>query len=210
MKVKLKDLHAGDEFMYVDDVRNYRKGKFLVLNSDGSYLVLSGVVGSRFLYSYEAKKVVSHYVELEVNVISKSEDAVKSQKQMGHFIGWKFGVPVRIVNTKGVQINHFTYLIDETNLYFIVMNKAGDTEVFSKSNRSYELIPHKYSTFSPRYPVLRNSLETVFCNSTGKMLSIGVTIIELKSFPAATLNIDGKTIELSAETTAELKKKLGI
>ena len=143
---------------------------------------------------------------------------MKSQKEMGHFIGWKFGVPVRILNIRSVQIDDFMYLIDETKSYFTAMSRAGNAEVFSKSNRSYELIPHIIceTAFSPRYPVCQSPERIAYCNSgigEPQMAQIdSCDVLSVKLYPAiaATLNIDGKTIELSAETTAELKKKLEI
>ncbi len=140
---------------------------------------------------------------------------MKSQKEMNHFIGWKFGVPVRILNIRSVQIDDFMYLIDETKSYFTAMSRAGNAEVFSKSNRSYELIPHTVcGAFNPRYPVCQNSKRTAYCNSNigeQQMTQIDSnSTSDIKLYPTATLNIDGKIIELSAETTAELKKKLEI
>ncbi len=209
----LKHLKPGDEFEYVTTKPAYRSGKFLVLGDDNSYLRPVAVDNCRFLFSYGIQKVVRHFGEQE---IIKKGTAMKSQKEMGHFIGWKFGVPVKILNTRGVHINDFMYLIDETTLHFMAMSIAGNVEVYSKSNRSYELIPHIvcHAAFSPRYPVCQSPKRIAYCNSgIGKpqMAQIdSCDVISVKPFPVATLNIDGKTIELSAETTAELKKKLGV
>ena len=142
---------------------------------------------------------------------------MKSQKQMGHFIGWKFGVPVRILNIRGVQVQHFMYLIDETENYFRVMSIAGGFKVLSKTNCSYELIPHKYNypggANEPRYPICESPGYTAFCNSLNEIVhleALSTAVYKFVSMSAATITIDGKTIELSAETTAELKKKLGV
>ncbi len=135
---------------------------------------------------------------------------MKSQKEMGHFIGWKFGTPVRIFNINGVQTDDFVYLINETKMYFTVMSKAGNVEVFSKSNRSYELIPYKYSAFSPRYPVCSSPDFTAYCNARFQMTTLDSTSQKLQQYPTVTFAIDSITIKFSAETTAELKKELGI
>ena len=135
---------------------------------------------------------------------------MKSQKEMDHFIGWKFGVPVKIFHC-GRSVKDYSRLTHESDVSFRAVNNVGGGMYFSKSDGyTYELIPHKYGAFSPRYPVLQNPSQNVFCNSTEEMSTIGCTMLKLKPYPTATLNIDGKTIELSAETTAELKKKLGV
>ena len=206
----LKHLKPGDEFEYVTTKPAYRSGRFLMLDDDNSYLRPVAVDNCRFLFSYGTQKVVRHFGEQE---IIKKGAAVKSQKEMNHFIGWKFGVPVKVqaqLQRHQKEVSCDVKLIYEENKYFVVINYIGGVIVCDKDYYSYELIPHKYGAFSPRYPVLQSPSETVFCNSTEEMSTTGCTMLELKPYPTATLNIDGKTIELSAETTAELKKKLEI
>ena len=143
----------------------------------------------------------------------------KVQKQrkgnsMNHFIGWKFGVPV-IVTAKyqGNQdaVRGEVRLIDENDSTFIIVHHLGGAFVCVKEHYEYELIPHRYSSFSPRYPVCQTPDFTSFCNGGHKMNLLDTTRSKhLQPYSTATLTIDGKTIELSAETTAELKKKLGV
>jgi len=205
---RLKDLQPGDEFEYVYTVPVYRQGKFLVLDTAGNYLRPAAKIASRFIFSYATKKVVNHYVELEV---IKKEATVKSQKQMGHFIGWKFGVPVRILNIRGAEIYPLTYLISESEKYFEVLSVAGGLEVFSKDNRSYELIPYKYGNImNPRYPVCSSPDKTAFCNAMNCMTGLDSTGDVLKEYPTAKLVLeDGTEIKLSTETIEALRQQFG-
>lgn len=139
---------------------------------------------------------------------------------MGHFINWRFGVPVKVFQC-GQQIgnNDNWLLINETKNMFITVNP--DTlyiRSFYKipvpgiSQAYYELIPHKYNTFSPRYPVCQTSDYTAFCYDGDEITILDAGKVKLTPYSDSVivLTIDGKTIELSAETTAELKKKLGV
>ena len=184
--MRLSDLSISTEFEYFNSVR-----------------------------SFTAKAVCSHWGELEVNVISELEKTMENK--MGHFIGWKFGVPVRIFNIRGVEICSLEYLIDESEKYFRVLGVSGEPELHSKANRTYELIPHKYSSqfignfkYSPRYPVCQAPGYTAFCNGDDTINILDAGKVKLQSMLTATITIDGKTIELSAETTANFKEQLGI
>ncbi len=146
---------------------------------------------------------------------------MKSQKEMGHFIGWKFGVLVRIYERNPGGVNYPEYeearLIEENGKTFIIMYNDQKLGYRSKQNFHYELIPHKYNypgeTNEPRYPICESPEYTAYCNYLNEMVhleALTTKTYKFVSIPVATLNIDGKTIELSAETTAELKKKLEI
>ncbi len=208
--MKLKDLIPGTEFEYIDQGHSYRRGKFLVLNI---CFVPANRMYSVAILSYVTKKVCNHWGQLKVSVISKPEKTMENT--MSHFIGWKFGVPVRVCALKQENqkaVSGVTKLIYEDNDYFNVTTSNGMCVLCNKSCYYYELIPHNYSRgiYSPRYPICSNNKGTAFCNAANNFNDLGTALGELIPCPAATLNIDGKTIELSAETIAELKKKLGI
>lgn len=139
---------------------------------------------------------------------------MKSQKEMGHFIDWQFGVPVKIYHHNVIYSSDYL-LVRETGHNFTVMSKImnmGGQIVFKKADGCrYELIPYKYNMHSPRYPVCQTLEYTAFCNSHGFMDYVGVNESDkLWPYSTATLIIDGKTIELSNETVTNLKKELGI
>lgn len=207
----LKDLSAGDEFEYVTTKPTYRSGKFLVLGDDNSYLRPIAVDACRFLFSYATKKVVRHFEKQEV---IKKGVVMKSQNQMGHFVGWEFGVPVT-VHSQFVGDTVTGRLIQETEKYFRILNSDRGITSHNKSGYYYELIPHQAEGREPAYPVCKNDCNTAYCNArVNGIMSFpvfgGTSNNRVKPVPFATLIIDGKTIELSAETTAELKKKLGV
>ena len=138
------------------------------------------------------------------------------ENKMGHFIDWKFGVPVKVAaknHRDQAAVSGEIRLIDEDSSHFVLMNKTrGACVICNKGDYHYKLTPHKYRGLSPRYPVCQALEYTAFCNSKNVMavLDAGECTLKPYSAPIATLTIDGKTIELSAETTAELKKKLGV
>ncbi len=139
---------------------------------------------------------------------------------MGHFINWRFGVPVKVYAKSPAEYNYDSAitsgevrLIAEDGFTFAMIfhyKKQTGCAVRRKQDYYYKLIPHKYGTFSPRYPVCQTPDYTAFCYDSDETTILDAGKVELKPFPIATLNINGKTIELSAETTAELKKKLGV
>ncbi len=137
------------------------------------------------------------------------------ENEMGHFIDWKFGVPVRIYEHNPGGYNYPEYeearLIDENDSSFILLYDNGDVGFRKKQNFHYELIPHQQDGNGPVYPVCQGEYNTVYSNAQNNPHQFG-GIVNLRIRPTliATLNIDGKTIELSAETTTELKKKLGV
>ena len=212
--MKLKDLKPGDEFVYKNDIFNYRKGRFLVLGAGSSYLRPAATEHSRFIFSYTAKTVVNHFEELAV---VKKEVNVKPQNQMGHFVGWKFGVPVRIHEHNPGGFNYPEYeearLIHERDKVFVVVFNSGAVWSCSKQNFYYELIPYNSKgTSGERYPICSNNIKTAYCNSLDRMSEIGFTDVGhvTKALPAASIIVEGLTIELSAETTANFKEQLGI
>ena len=208
----LKHLKPGDEFEYVTTKPAYRSGRFLVLGDDNSYLRPVAVGNCRFLFSYFTKKVVRHYEEQEV---IKKEANMKSQNQMGHFIGWKFGVPVRVLSKSEGEFPEVEYLIHETANCFRIIHATGGTNWCRKEYFHYKLIPHQAEGREPAYPVCKNDCNTTYCNArVNGLMSFpvfgGTSNSSVKPVSTATLNIDGRIIELSAEITAELKKKLGV
>ena len=207
--MKLSDLEPGTKFEYVDQERPYRHGKFLVLDIHFAPISTSSVA----ILSYTTKKVCNHWGELEVNIITKSEKTMENK--MGHFTNWKFGVPVRVSSrNSSPPYTDQVLLIQETDNTFTVMFTYYIKE-YNKAIYCYELIPQGYGDISrctPRYPVCQSKSMTAFCNAMNDMDYLDSTGKEFKelSEPTATLIIDGKTIELSAETVARLKKELGV
>lgn len=210
--MKLEDLKPGDEFEYADSTQYYHKGLFIVLDDTG-YLRPDATKHARFLYSHVAKKVVNHWVEL--NVIIKKEANVKSRNQMGHFVGWRFGVPVKIstqaqTERDGAFVN--ARLVYEDSTHFVVIGENGMPAVCGKLDHYYELIPHRYgrNKNGPRYPICETSEYTSFCNSGNRMTTLDNYGGKMELYPAAKLVLeDGTEIELSAETTESLKQQLG-
>ena len=133
---------------------------------------------------------------------------------MNHFIGWKFGVPVQVFSKYARPLrSQEVLLIHENETTFSTVLSTGELWGFKKCNSHYELIPYvRKDAPGARYPVCSNYCHTSYCNAQDIMQRIGYTESDTvkKSPPVATLTIDGKTIELSRETTAELKKKLGV
>ena len=212
-QLKLKDLKPGDEFEYVTSTRAYRQGRFLILDKKGSYLESAMQKDCVFIFSYTTNKICQHWGFLNVNLISKTKEN-NMENKMGHFIDWKFGVPVKVAtqyqkDQKAVT-GEVRLVYEDSTFFVIVHDHGGHIVVCNKQYYNYELIPHKYTVHSPRYSVCQNGLSTAFCNANGRMLALDATQIIFKPYPTATSNIDGKVIELSDETVAELKKKLGI
>ena len=210
MKPWLKDLKPGDEFEYAEATQIYRQGKFLVLNSEGKYFWSATRDDCVFIFSFLTKKVCQHWGLLDVNIISKPEKIMENK--MGHFIGWKFGVPVK-VSSRHILTPYTdqVLLIKETDRDFTVQF-TNFIKVYSKQHYCYELIPYRVSGHNDFiYLVCHNDAYITFCNFAQHLKAFeSVHESYVKPIPSATLNIDGKTIELSVETTAELKKKLGV
>ena len=134
--------------------------------------------------------------------------------EMDHFIGWKFGVPVKIFNRYNELIGEGR-LTRESGFSFSIYWDAGGHDNLAKKNFHYELTPHQQDGSGPVYLVCKNDYNTVYCNArVNGLMSFpvfgGAPNNDVKPYSTATFNIDGKTIKLSAEATAELKKKLGI
>ena len=218
--MKLSDLNPGDVFRYLDGRREFLSGLFMKMHQNNTYISPMTEKHCNFIISLNDGMSHNHADRREVEIILKYKERTMENK-MNHFIGWKFGVPVKIFNIRGVQVNGFTYLINETKSYFTTISKSGNVEgsaiVYGKTDYYYELIPHKYNygggVNKPRYPICESPKYMAFCNSLGDMTRLDVLSVKTHKFApifTATLIIDGKTIELSAETTAELKKKLGV
>ncbi len=139
----------------------------------------------------------------------------QKQKAMGHFIDWKFGVPVKVFAKNQADqdvIRGEGRLTRESSGSFSVYWAAGGHINLLKTKFYYKLIPHKAGVVTgPRYPVCQSTFNAAYCNADeAGMTKLSTHYEQLEPASVATLNIDGKTIELSAETTAELKKKLGM
>ena len=210
----LKNLKPGDIFGYIDGSPEFLSGTFMRMHECNTYtkpLMKKNCVVIMDLYD---GMMHVHSDRREVNVISKSEETMENK--MGHFIGWKFGVPVR-VSSRSYSLPYTAgkvLLIKETEDTFTVMFESFIKE-YNKAAYCYELIPHQAEGRGPAYPVCKNDCNTTYCNArVNGLMSFpvfgGISNNRVKLTPLATLNIDGKTIELSAETTAELKKKLEI
>jgi len=132
---------------------------------------------------------------------------------MDHFIDWKFGVPVKIYGKYSNPAEREVLLISETKITFSAIAPSGALHQYPKCNFYYELIPYKLATNGIRYPICENSKEWAYCNREDEMGVFGNTphkdnLVRRKS--PVTINIDGKTVTLSDERVAELKKKLGV
>ncbi len=151
----------------------------------------------------------------------KSKETVMStskEKSMGHFIGWKFGVPVKVRNSRG-KVIHESRLVSEDDFNFLIVDGYGDSLKYSKQCYSYELIPYHSTDLvgignSPRYPVCRTTIETAICNCNGIMAGLiyanNENMKRIPDPPIVTLTIGDKTIELSQETADKLRKDLGV
>ena len=147
------------------------------------------------------------------SVLKNSKTKEKNmENRMGHFVSWKFGVPVKVWEADYSEEKFGGRLVWEDDSGFRVITESGNFAYCRKTSYIYELIPYKYKSFSPRYPVCQSSDWTAFCNSGGQMIMLDVGAVNMERYPEkiVTLTVDGKIIELSAETVAELKKKLGI
>lgn len=139
---------------------------------------------------------------------------MKSEKSMGHFNGWQFGVPVRVyeINPGGIQRCVEARLISEADNYFAITFGNMQIGIRNKANFYYELIPYNCAGYKNRYPVCLTPGESVYCNYSGEMgeMSTFYGVPKQMPIPTTTLIIDGKEIQLSAETVARLKKELGV
>ncbi len=210
--MKLSDLNPGDIFRYEDGCIEFLSGTFMRMDESNSYIRPITQKRCVFIIDMNTGVVHRHADHRKVTIISKSEDNMKSQKQMNHFIGWKFGVPVK-VHLQCAEDAITGWLIQETENYFRILNSNSGITSFNKLRYYYELIPYKAGVVKgPRYPVCQSTVNAAYCNADeAGMTKLGVHYEHLKPIISiATLNIDDKTIELSAETTAELKKKLGV
>lgn len=134
-----------------------------------------------------------------------------AKKYMGYFAGWSFGVPVRIFSAAGTYLAD-ARLIHEDSTRFWVLYASGEVALVNKKLWYYELIPYTYNNFT-RYPVCQSLKEVSYCNALDETFrffdcELGEIIPALE--PIATLILNGKEIQLSAETAARLKKELGV
>ena len=211
--MKLSDLNPGDVFRYLDGRPEFLSGLFMKMHQKNTYISPMTKKRRNFIISLNDGMPYNHADRREVEIILKYKERTMENK-MNHFIGWKFGVPVKVYNRNGI-INEGRLTRESVNSFSIYWTSGGHVNL-SKTLFRYELIPYKYEgrsggVFNPRYPVCQAGRYIAFCNANNQMIALDAgENYEFKPYLATTLIIDGKTIELSAETTAELKKKLGI
>ena len=136
------------------------------------------------------------------NLISKVKEN-NVENKMGHFVGWKFGVPVLLIPNQNTGGRNYpecevARLIFENDEIFRILFNDEAIGVRDKQNFHYELISHKnlYSAFSPRYPVCQSLKRTAYCNSgigEPQMEQIDTCDInDIAPYSTATLTIDGR------------------
>ncbi len=209
--MRLSDLNPGDVFRYLDGRPEFLSGLFMKMHQKNTYISPMTKKRCNFIISLNDGIPHNHADRREVEIILKYKERTMENK-MNHFIGWKFGVPVKIQNRYNPNSKIESMLIWENDNGFRAITEAGPTNYYAKDTFTYELIPHKAGVVSgPRYPVCQSTFNAAYCNADESGMSkLGTHYEQLEPVSIATLNIDGKTIELSAETTAELKKKLGV
>jgi hypothetical protein len=208
----LRDLPTKSVYEYVYKDKSWNRSVYAVMYS-GSY-VFHGQHKEGYVFVADIKtgKVCHHRGELAVLFIDDKKKKV--EVSMDHFVGWKFGVPVKISGKDNNPDEREQLLIFENGQYFKVLNKLGHITVFRKASHYYRPIPFCVPDTTlyprrPRYPVCQTPSTTASCNNVGIMEGLATTV-PLEKIPAATLNIEGREIELSDETVAELKEQLGI
>ena len=207
--MKLSDLNPGDVFRYLDGRPEFLSGLFMKMHQKNTYISPMTKKRRNFIISLNDGMPYNHADRREVEIILKYKERTMENK-MNHFIGWKFGVPVKVYNRNGI-INEGRLTRESVNCFSIYWTSGGHVNL-SKTLFRYELIPHKAGVVSgPRYPVCQSTFNAAYCNADESGMSkLGTHYEQLEPVSIATLNIEGKTIELNAETTAELKKKLGV
>ena len=209
--MKLSDLNPGDVFRYLDGRPEFLNNLFMKMHQKNTYISPMTKKRRNFIISLNDGMPYNHADRREVEIILKYKERTMENK-MNHFIGWKFGVPVRVSSRNySLPYTDQVLLINEDENTFTVVF-TNFIKQYTKEVYSYELIPHKAGVVSgPRYPVCQSTFNAAYCNADESGMSkLGTHYEQLEPVSIATLNIDGKTIELNAETTAELKKKLGV
>ncbi len=209
--MRLSDLNPGDVFRYLDGRPEFLSGLFMKMHQKNTYISPMTKKHCNFIISLNDGMPYNHADRREVEIILKYKERTMENK-MNHFINWRFGVPVRIQNRYNPNSKIESMLIWENDNGFRAITETGPTTYYAKDTFTYELIPYTYdNVMSPRYPVCHTAKgRTSFCNSGNEMGFLDNTSSKFDKYSIATLTIDGKIIELSAETTAELKKKLGV
>lgn len=210
--MKLSDLNPGDVFRYLDGRPEFLNGLFMKMHQKNTYISPMTKKRCNFIISLDDGMPHNHADCREVEIVLKYRERIMENK-MGRFIGWRFGVPVKVrgMNANSVCINcEKALLVFEDGLNFRVINVDGTFSSYHKHYYSYELIPYKsHHVPGPIYPVCQRE-DGVSPYLDGNVRDFIGKSDTLQPMSVATLTIDGKTIELSAETTAELKKKLGV
>ena len=215
--MKLADLKPGDIFEYAVQDRHWRTGTFAVLNMVSCYVRDWFVEGLVMVNHLDNGMVSRHRDNRQVILLSKSGEKIMStdtKENMDYFIGWKFGVPVKVIQRESDQRIE-GLLIQETEDAFYVLAAGTYTTIYSKAVYRYELIPYRPSDMgnSVRYPVCTTPKSTAYCNNVDRMefmSSAYQPMIRIPDPPTVTLTIDNKKIELSQETIANLIKELGV
>ena len=140
----------------------------------------------------------------------------ENKQSMGHFIDWKFGVPVKVFGRKSGQRVEGLLVYEDGEVFKTLRQSDNNWQSFYKEDYYYELIPYNARlqswNRSPRYPICQTpGMEAIYCNKGNKMSSLHTVDSEMIRMPdhTATLTIDGKEIELSQETIENLIKELG-
>ncbi len=219
--VTLGQLNDSDVFKYVVQAHIYRRGKFQRLQQDNCYIRDNATDTGILIVNLKTGRVCRHSKTLAVKLLwsnIKSEsgennmDNVKNKKyvkSMDHFIGWKFGVPVKVyVGGRKIQESLLFY---EDAVRFKTVNTEGVATHWTKEFTCYELIPYAIGGLSPRYPLCTTLKATAYCNMNDVMERVNESFT-IRRLPdhTATLEIDGKKIELSQDTIANLIKELGV
>ncbi len=205
----LGDLSPKDVYEYVDKNKNWNRNRYAVLDQNCYSFGGQHKDGYKFVVDITTGKICHHRKNLAIFFAHEKKEEVV----MDHFIGWKFGVPIKIY-TKYQRdvVSKDVRLVFEDESVFTVLVGGGGYTVCDKANYYYELIPHAAyrGAQHPRYPVCKGTKKNVaYCNSIDKMPEFGCTD-NIEPIPVVTVMIDGRTIELSAETICELKDKLGV
>ena len=147
--------------------------------------------------------------------MSNEKNKPYSEKQMGHFTDWKFGVPVKVHSVERMITEGRLFF--ESDIEFKTVARHGAITRWNKARYHYELIPYEIDGCTKqRFPVCQSPSDTAYCNRFNNIAKIcdctNDNIIRIPNHTAI-LTIDDKKIELSHETITNLIeqiKELGV
>ena len=214
--MKLGELKAGEVFEYVNQYNHCDVGVFRVLDRRNCYLKDWVTDETTMIVHLARGQVCKHAKHKQVILLSESGEKIMStdmKENMGHFINWKFGVPVKVFAFDNGQHSEGR-LTRESDKTFSVYWEDGGHANLRKISYYYELIPYGVTYCSKgRFPVCQTPRHSAYCNSGVEMEQISScangTITRIPDPPIVTLQIGDKTIELSPETADKLRKELG-